>query len=576
VTVAGASTALWLLAAVPALAAVAALLLPGRHRPGVVALAPLAPLAAVPLALAGPAAGGIELPWLLLGTVLEVDAVGRPLLLVAALLYAAALAGSGPPVPERRDAFTGFLLAAWLGNAGLLVAADAVTFYLCFAVMSFTAWGLVVHDRTAQALRAGRVYLVLTVLGELCVLSGVLLAIAAGGRLLADAPAAVAGSAYLHVVVGLLVAGFGVKAGLVPLHLWLPLAHPAAPAPASAVLSGAMVKAGLVGMLRFLPLGEVALPGWGALVGLVSLAAAFLAVAVGLTQREAKAALAYSTVSQMGFLLVMVGVALASPQLAPGAVAGAVLYAVHHGLAKGALFLGVGVWKAYAGSRARRWVLAGLAATALAVAGAPFTSGAAAKYAAKEAVAEDTLAGVDLQLLLPLVGVGTTLLLVRFLALLPRDLPPATVRLGAPGLLAAWTGLVSAGALLSWVLAPRWLPDAALPSVTAPVLWAAAWPVVLGLALLAGGRVLVARGTLAAPAVPPGDVVVVAEAALRLAARGWRAGEAAVAGARPGLRRPAAAAAVTRADGLLGGWRASGAALAVVLLGLAVSLAVGR
>ena len=66
----------------------------------------------------------------------------------------------------------------------------------------------------------------------------------------------------------LLVIGFGIKLGVVPLHFWLPLAHPVAPTPASAVLSGAMIKAGLLGWMRFLPLGEVAMPKWGAPVNM--------------------------------------------------------------------------------------------------------------------------------------------------------------------------------------------------------------------------------------------------------------------------------------------------------------------
>jgi hydrogenase-4 component B len=566
------TAAAWGLAALPTLVLLAALLVPGS-RSVAVRLAPLAALAAVPLALVGPAAGRVELPWLLLGTTLEVDEVGRPLLLVAALLYAAALASVGPPVPERRAAFTAFLLVAWLGNAGLLVAADAVTFYLCFAVMSFSAYGLVVHDRTASALRAGRVYLVLTVLGELCVLSALLLVVHSGGYLLADAPAAVAASPYRDLTVGLLIVGFGVKAGLMPLHLWLPLAHPAAPPPASAVLSGAMVKAGLVGLLRFLPLGEAALPGWGALVGYTALVAAFLAVAIGLTQRDPKANLAYSTVSQMGFLLVLVGVALSSPELAPAAVVGAVLYAVHHGIAKGALFLGVGVWKAYGGSGASRWVLAGLAATALAVAGAPFTSGAAAKYAAKEATGQGPFDAVDLQLVLPLVAVGTTLLLLRFLALLPRDVAASRVRAGVPGLLASWTVLVLGGTL-TWVLAPRWLPDATLPDLTVSVVWTALWPVVLGIALLLGSRVLLRRRTLQLPSLPPGDLVVVAEAGVRGSARVLRVAEGAAAGRGPRLSGEPAVAAVVRAEWLLRGWRASGAAVLVVFLAIALAFEV--
>ena len=87
--------------------------------------------------------------------------------------------------------------------------------------------------------------------------------------------------------------------GLVPLHVWLPLAHPAAPMPASAVLSGAIIKAGVIGLIRFLPF-DGALPDWGAVLTAVGLLTAFYGVAVGITQANPKTVLAYSSVSQMG------------------------------------------------------------------------------------------------------------------------------------------------------------------------------------------------------------------------------------------------------------------------------------
>lgn len=559
--------ALWLIATLPTLAVLGAFVVPAGRRPRLVRAAALAPLAAVPLALAGPRAGPVDLPWLLLGVRLEIDDVGRPLLLVAALLYGAALAASPQAVPERRPAFAAFLLACWLGNAGVLVAADAATFYVSFAVMGLSAYGLVVHDRTARAFRAGRIYLVLTVFGELALISGLFLVVGAGGHLIADAPASVAGSPSRDLIVALLMVGFGVKAGLVPLHGWLPLAHPAAPAPASAVLSGCMVKAGLVGMLRFFPLGEASMPRAGAFLGFLALGAAFFAVIVGLTQRDPKANLAYSTVSQMGFHLVLVAVALASPDLAPAAVAAAVLYAVHHGMAKGALFLGVAVHKAYGSSAARHLVRGGLVLSALAVAGAPFTSGAAAKYSAKEAVDGAGVAGVELVTALPLVAVGSTLLLFRFLRLLP-DAKPSRVHAGVPGLLASWTGVVLLATPLTWVLASRWVPDAPGPSATLSASLTAGWPVLLALALVWIGSRLIAPRTV--PEIPPGDVVVLAEAAiarLRAFARAW---------AVPRPRRLAVRGSLLAVVGVLErrlvDWRASGASVLLLLSLLAIAV----
>lgn len=569
--------------------AIGALATDNRRGPGPVAVvllraAPLACLPAVilPLAAGGEGGAGLDVPWLLVGTHLAVDPVARPLVLVSALLYAAALGAvcwTGPP--RGRD-LVAFLLLCHAGTTAVFTAADAVTFYLGYAVMSFAAYGLVVHHRTDAALRAGRVYIALTVLSEAAVLAAIVLVASAGGTRLADAPAAVADSPYTALIVALLLVGFGVKAGTLPLHVWLPLAHPAAPPAASAVLSGAMVKAGLMGWLRFLPLGEAEMPGWGVALVVLALAGAFLAVPAGELQGDPKVVLAYSTISQMGFLAALVGVALASPALAAAVVPAAVAYAVHHALAKGALFLGVPVWEHHARG-ARRWVVGiGLAGAALAVAGAPFSSGSVAKYAAKSAVEGATVLGVDLVALLPLVATGSTLLLLRFGWILARG--ELDTRRRGDAELGAWLLLVAAGIVLPWLLTERWLPVAAVPGLDPVTLWDAAWPVLLGLALGALALWLARRrgapGWLAHPdgrAVPPGDLVVPEERLVRSALAGVRAGVelergvASRAGARLGSLRVAdrAARLVDAAEAGMRSRAGSGLLLLCVLATLA-------
>ena len=111
----------------------------------------------------------------------------------------------------------------------------------------------------------GRVYVSLAVLGEAFLLMGFVLLAAAtpgGSLLIRDAVAALPASPWRESTLLLLILGFGLKIGLVPLHVWMPLAYPAAPIPAAAVLSGAAVKAGVIGLIRFLPL-DAALPDWG-------------------------------------------------------------------------------------------------------------------------------------------------------------------------------------------------------------------------------------------------------------------------------------------------------------------------
>lgn len=501
------------------------------------------PGAAVPSG-GGSASAGTDtvlLP-LLLGTHLQLDLVARPLVLVGALLYGAALTAVNLEHTERSGQLAAFLLVCFTGNTGVFVAADTVTFYLAFALMSFSAYGLVLHTRTAESARAGRVYLVLTLISESAILLALLLVTAAGGLRTVDAPMAVAGSGYRDLIVGLLLVGFGVKAGLPPLHLWLPLAHPAAPPAASAVLSGAMVKAGLVGWLRFLPLGTAELDGWGLVLVLLALLGAFASVLVGAPQRDPKAVLAYSTISQMGFLGVVVAVALAAPSLVPACVNAAVIYAVHHGLAKGALFLGVPVWKHHAG-RGRRLVLTGLVLAGLAVVGAPLSSGSVGKYAAKYAVDGIRVGPFDLVETLPLVATGSTLLLVRFVVLLHAGPNEHRAPARDPELW-AWLFLVLTSASVPWLLTEAWVPVSAVPGLDPVTVWAASWPILLGLLLAVIGMALRRRWAWPVPALPPGDLVVPAEAAA-----GAAAGAVSRLGGLIGRIR----------DGALGGLRVGGA-----------------
>jgi formate hydrogenlyase subunit 3/multisubunit Na+/H+ antiporter MnhD subunit len=360
-----------------------------------------------------------------------------------------------------------------------------------FALMTFAAYGLVVHTGSAEAHRAGRVYLVMAVLGEAALVAGMLLTVhAASSHYLSDLAVAAPPTAAIL----LLLFGFGIKVGMPLLHMWLPLAHPVAPIPASAVLSGVMLKAGLLGWLRFLPLGSVALPQAGTLLLTAGLLAMFLGVAAGLCQREPKVLLAYSSISQMGFMTLGVGAGLLAPQLWPVLLPAVGLYALHHALAKSALFLGVGVAQANAG---RRWVLVGMALSALALAGAPLTSGLLAKTALKAGLAGlpapwDAL----LPVLLPLAALGTALLMARLLFLLAHIQAH-----GGSGLAAPWWMLVALGTLLPWVL----------PSAVMAAWPGALWPILLAAAIAA----LLVRSGLRARALPPGDILLVLERGLQ-------------------------------------------------------------
>ena len=451
-------------------------------RVGAIRLLPFAPLPALWLGLRGVGEPTLA-PDLLLGVVLDIgDAGGLLLSMTAALWLAAGLYAQCYMAGTARPAvFTGFWCLTLAGNLGVFLAGDVITFYVSFAAVSLSAFFLIVHDRTERAIAAGRLYIVLAVLGEACLLIAFIIAIAAAGGslLITDIRAALPSAPLGGLAVILMVASFGLKAGLMPLHIWLPRAHPVAPTPASAVLSGAIVKAGVIGMIMFLPGGS-----WiGSVLMALGIFTGFSGALLGLREEEPKTILAYSTISQLGLVVALIGAAVMAGEPALQAV----YYAFHHGLAKGALFLSVGVVAA-AGGRWRILALVCVALVALSVAGAPLTGGALVKAAAKPGLPNWAA------LALTLSAVTTTLILASFIyQLWQKDGASDAAR---PALLMTLPTLLLGGAamVLPWFLWPEWsgLP-ADYPLIGDP-LWAATWPLALGL----GGMGLAAwRGLLA-------------------------------------------------------------------------------
>jgi len=357
---------------------------------------------------------------------------------------------------------------------------------------------------------------VLVVIGELTLVAGMLLAAVARDSLLFGSGAAnLASASTAPAIAGLILIGFGIKAGVVPLHVWLPLAHPAAPTPASAVLSGAMIKAGLLGWLRFLPMGEAALPAWGHLCLIVGLFTAFYGVVVGVTQRNAKAVLAYSSVSQMGLITLGLGGGLLVPAAWPAILSAVLVYAFHHGLSKGCLFLSVGVAPSAAGTGwQRRLLKLGLVIPALALAGAPLTIGAASKTALKYSLAalpQEWTATLDV--LLPVASVGTTLLMARCLYLIwPRSKSRSQSDAEYPAaiMLVSWLALLVTVLASAWLLPAASVADRGLGLLVKTITWSNLWPVVGGAAVAwfawrAGSR----RQSPILPSIPAGDALAV-------------------------------------------------------------------
>lgn len=467
-------------------------------------LLPGAALPALSLAVVWIDGEALSMPYLFYGAVWSLDEPRRLFMLLTALLWTAAgIYAAGYTDRDGLRRFSVFWLLTLAGNLGLILSLDAPGFYAFFALMTFAAYGLVVHDGTRESQYAGRVYLIMALLGEMLLLVGLLMGSrAADSLMLADLPRAVAISGDGALAAGLLWLGFGVKAGLPVLHFWLPLAHPVAPAPASAVLSGAMIKAGLLGWLLVLPLGETLPAYWSLPVASAGAIAALGGAAIGVCQQSPKAVLAYSSISQMGLMTVLLGAAMAAPRQAPVLVTVIALYALHHGLAKGALFLSTGL-KLPAGARPRTLVWVLMALPALALAGLPFTSGAVAKLLAKSALPASPWWGV----ILGAGAVATTLLALRFLiCMLGRTQRGAN----PPWVMPGWLLCTGAALLGAW-----WMPwtevagrdaaairDLILPS--GGKFLSLAWPLAVG--GLIGGEAVWARRR--PPPIPPGDGIV--------------------------------------------------------------------
>jgi formate hydrogenlyase subunit 3/multisubunit Na+/H+ antiporter MnhD subunit len=480
----------------------------------------LMPLAALPgvLLSIGPEVQETKSSAVLLGTHLGFGETGPVFLFFTASLWLLAGAyGSGYFLrAPKGKLFQFFFLLAMAGNLGLTIAQDVPLFYTCFALMTFSAYGVVVHYGTPEAWRAGRIYIVMALVGEAMLLGAIFLGVhAADSLLLADLGRGIAEAPNRNLIVALAFFGFGVKAGTFGVHFWLPLAHPVAPAPASAVLSGAMIKAGLLGWIHFLPLGEGAFPGWSGFLIVIGISGALYAALVGLGQEEPKTILAYSSVSQMGVMSVGIGIGLTEPEAWAMVMPILALYAMNHAFAKGALFLAAGMAATGAGGSARRWVLVGAALGALAIAGAPWSGGATAKYALKNAAVFAPEQWYHLlDWLLPLSTVATSMLLARFLWRLMKKEGqtrlPASMTVSWSILLAALLGVV--------ILALRYFHleiEASPVSLTA--FWSALWPIGLGVGVLLG----LGRFYPSAPRVPPGDLVLPLERLLQNARAFW-------------------------------------------------------
>lgn len=301
----------------------------------------------------------LGLPWL--GAHFRIDALAAFFLVVINLGSAAAslfALGYG-----RHEEFPGRVLPfypVYLGAMNLvLLAADAFSFLVSWEFMSLTSWALVIaHHRVRENVRAGYVYLLMAGFGTLALLLAFgLLAGPHGNYAFDSIRAAPPAGGFAALVLILAVVGAGSKAGLVPLHAWLPLAHPAAPSHVSALMSGVMTKVAVYGFVRIV--FDLTGPPdwwWSLVVLAVGGITAVMGVLYALMQRDLKRVLAYSTIENIGIIFVALGLALAFKAYGMTAAAAlaftaALLHVFNHALFKNLLFCGAGAVLAATGER---------------------------------------------------------------------------------------------------------------------------------------------------------------------------------------------------------------------------------
>lgn len=253
------------------------------------------------------------------------------------------------------------LLLALIGGMNLVVyAGDLFTLFVAWELMSLSSYALVsFRKETWEPVEAGFKYLIMSAFGSATILYAISLIYGLTGTLnfeaLHQALLGVETNPSLYIIIGMLVIGFGVKASVVPLHTWLPDAHPAAPSSISAMLSGVVIKNGVYGILRILLLAfPVTVLDYGTIIAAFAVLTMTVGNIMALLQEDIKRLLAYSSIVNIGYIFaglsigMMNGVGEAAATIG---VAGGLLHILNHSIMKGMLFLCAGAFIHELGTR---------------------------------------------------------------------------------------------------------------------------------------------------------------------------------------------------------------------------------
>ena len=294
---------------------------------------------------------------LLLGISLRIDLLGFVMLLLTTFLWLFVMMYSHHYMmhEEHRNRFYFFLSLTFSSILGTILAGDLLTMFLFFEIMTLASFMLVTHGKQKESLKAGIQYLFMGVFGGLLILLAIIIQIVLLGSLSFIQSASlfeqIGSPAY--IIFALLLVGFGIKAGMAPVHIWLPKAHPVAPTPASALLSGILIKIGAFGILRvilsygFVPLGAVGewvdVQNLGLALMWLGILTMLVGVFMALQQSHIKKMLAYHSISQMGYIVLAIGIMAFLKDKGSMGFVGALYHIVNHALFKSLLFMVAGV-----------------------------------------------------------------------------------------------------------------------------------------------------------------------------------------------------------------------------------------
>ena len=348
------------------------------------------------------------LPRILCGIRLEADGFRALYACIAGFMWLCTTVFSAEYLAhyKNRNRYYFFAFLTFGATVGVFLSGDLLTTFVFFEIISFTSYVMVIHDEAPSAMRAGQTYLAVAVLGGMVMLMGLLLLNGLTGTLeISELTAACAAipperKSRLYTAGALILFGFGAKAGMFPMHIWLPKAHPAAPAPASALLSGVLTKAGVFGILilscRVFPYDKA----WGSAILVLAVFTMFTGALIAVFSVNLKRTLACSSVSQIGFILT--GIAMQSLLGEENALAvwGTVLHMVNHSLFKLVLFLSAGAIymkchqldlnKIRGYGRKKPLLMIIFLSAALGIAGFPLFSGYISKTLLHESIVEYT------------------------------------------------------------------------------------------------------------------------------------------------------------------------------------------